>query len=609
MDSPQSDGGLFQRVYAIAMTIEEILKFNETIVPTFDSVGVQEWAEHNLILSPRITNVPGPYSTSLTPYVREPIECFANEKIRRITLVWGAQTSKTTAILVGLAYRLSQSPCPALWVMPTESLARSFSETRWLPMIDDCPDLAKEKPDNSDKIKLMEQHFRRMSLWFVGSNSPANLASRSVSLLCLDEVDKYPDHGLNKEAGALQLAEARVATYPNHFIISTSTPTNADSTIWAEWLKGDMRFFFVPCPHCLHKQKLLFENIKWSEQARIDENNWDFKEVKKTAYYKCINCGGEIRDGQKTMMLRGGEWIPTNLKAEPERRSYHLNGLYAPWTTFGQIAVKFLQDKNSILGLQDFVNRILAEPWLEHEVKQVELRPGSYKLGELRNDEMLVMSIDVQEAGGFHVWAVIRGWTKSGETRLIWCGKLESWGDVTERVFHFNINPRAVFIDAGDQTRDVYRVCCENGYIALIGSDRPSFSEIENHQKIERPYVRSASGDPFSGKVAGSKTGWKWKLCPVWRWSNPAIKDILHNFIKTDNFIAQDTPNVYKDHLSAEVKVAVKNPTTGKTKYIWKQVGKHNHLMDCECMNIVGAALHGRLNLQPSNLTDEEDHG
>ena len=134
------------------MTIEEILKFNETIVPTFDSVGVQEWAEHNLILSPRITNVPGPYSTSLTPYVREPIECFANEKIRRITLVWGAQTPKTTAILVGLAYRLSQSPCPALWVMPTESLARSFSETRWLPMIDDCPDLAKEKPDNSDAI-------------------------------------------------------------------------------------------------------------------------------------------------------------------------------------------------------------------------------------------------------------------------------------------------------------------------------------------------------------------------------------------------------------------------------------------------------------------------
>jgi phage terminase large subunit GpA-like protein len=60
--------------------------------------------------------------------------------------------------------------------MPSEALARSFSETRWLPMIDDCPVLAKEKPDNTDKIKILEQHFRKMSLWFVGSNSPANLS-------------------------------------------------------------------------------------------------------------------------------------------------------------------------------------------------------------------------------------------------------------------------------------------------------------------------------------------------------------------------------------------------------------------------------------------------
>ena len=70
------------------------------------------------------------------------------------------------------------------------------------------------------KIKILEQHFQKMSLWFVGSNSPANLSSRSVSLLMLDEVDKFSDGSSSKEAGALQLAEARVATYPNHMLIS-----------------------------------------------------------------------------------------------------------------------------------------------------------------------------------------------------------------------------------------------------------------------------------------------------------------------------------------------------------------------------------------------------
>ena len=128
-------------------------------------LSIPEWCEENLTLSARVTNIPGPYSTALTPYVREPLEAFGNDSIRRVTLVWGAQTSKTTTILAGLAYKIAEAPCPALWVMPSEMLARSFSETRWLPLVDDCPALAKEKPVDTDKIKILEQHFRRSSLW------------------------------------------------------------------------------------------------------------------------------------------------------------------------------------------------------------------------------------------------------------------------------------------------------------------------------------------------------------------------------------------------------------------------------------------------------------
>ena len=267
--------------------LAEINGFTRDLFKPREHLSIPEWAEKNLTLSARVTNIPGAYSTNLTPYVREPLEAFGDDSVRRVCLVWGAQTSKTTTILAGLAYRLAERPCPALWVMPSEALARSFSETRWLPMIDDCPALAKEKPDNTDKIKILEQHFRKMSLWFVGSNSPANLASRSVSLLMLDEVDKYPEAGSSKtEAGALQLAEARVSTYPNHLIITTSTPTTADSTIWSEWLKGDMRFFFVPCPHCGLKQKLIGGQIKWDDKAKLEDSVYDFALVKSSAYYK-----------------------------------------------------------------------------------------------------------------------------------------------------------------------------------------------------------------------------------------------------------------------------------------------------------------------------------
>jgi hypothetical protein len=230
-------------------------------------------------------------------------------------------------------------------------------------------------------------------------------------------------------------------------------------------------------------------------------------------------------------------------------------------------------------------------------------------MGEVRMGDKLIMSCDIQEAGGFHAWCVVRAWDLEGKPRLVWAGRLETWGDIKAKQDEFGVEDKCVLIDSGDQTRDVYLNCCKNGWVALVGSDKTSFSEIVNEQKVQRPYARIANGDPFSGKAVQSKAGWKWKLCPIWRWSNPSIKDILSQLLKEEGFIALDTPDVWKLHIEAEVKVRVKNPMTGRERLVWKQIGKHNHLMDCECMNIVGAALHGRLKVSPASLTEEVENG
>jgi phage terminase large subunit GpA-like protein len=94
---------------------------------------VVEWAEGNLSIG-NTAHLHGPYRTRETPYIREVLECFGDESVRRLSLVWAAQTAKTTAILAGMAYRLDQNPAPALWVMPSAHLARSFSKSRWLPI-------------------------------------------------------------------------------------------------------------------------------------------------------------------------------------------------------------------------------------------------------------------------------------------------------------------------------------------------------------------------------------------------------------------------------------------------------------------------------------------
>lgn len=564
--------------------------------------GPVEWAEANLVLSPRTTNAPGPYRTLMTPYVREPLESFGKSTVRDLTLVWAAQTSKTQTILAGIAFALDRDPGPVMWVSPSETMARSFSETRWMPLVDDCPSLSRHKPSDQDKYRLLEQHFDRMSVWFVGSNSPSALASRAVRYLACDEVDKFPvgASGVGKrEAGALQLAEARTATYPTCLRIKTSTPTVEDGPIWIEWQKGDMRFYFVPCPHCGEHQKLQWGQVKWDGKT---DDGWDMVKVRNSAFYECEHCKGKITDGHKTAALRKGEWRPTNPTAEPGRRSYHLNALYAPWATFGQLAVKFIQDKsNGLIGLQDFVNRVLAEPWVEQEeIEQAGVTLGGYRMGDPAPEgSKIVLTADIQEAGGWHCWAVARAWQPGAGSRLLWCGRLESWDELRAKQLELSVHDEFVFCDSADQTRSVYWNACRFGWGCLLGSDAKSFSHFSKNGRVARPFSPVSVGDPLAGKT-GDTSGLTRRYCRVFKWSNPTIKDMLSSLRKSGSFlIPDDTPAAYAEHMASEVKKEVCNPMTGKTRMIWKQVKKHNHLRDAELMNIVGALLHGLIDSDP----------
>jgi phage terminase large subunit GpA-like protein len=50
-------------------------------------------------------------------------------------MCWATRVGKTTIPTIGLAYRIDNDPAPALWVNPNAPLAKSFSATRWQPLI------------------------------------------------------------------------------------------------------------------------------------------------------------------------------------------------------------------------------------------------------------------------------------------------------------------------------------------------------------------------------------------------------------------------------------------------------------------------------------------
>jgi len=74
--------------------LASIKDFARSIFEPAERLSIPEWAEKNLTLSARVTNIPGAYSTTLTPYVREPLEAFGDDSIRRVVLVWGHKQAR-----------------------------------------------------------------------------------------------------------------------------------------------------------------------------------------------------------------------------------------------------------------------------------------------------------------------------------------------------------------------------------------------------------------------------------------------------------------------------------------------------------------------------------
>ena len=563
-------------------------------------IEVWRWLEQNVTLTERETAEPGKFSTLKRPYVREPLECFRDRSVTDLILCWGTQTSKTMTIMGGAAYKIVNDAMNTLWVMPNSDLCKSFSRNRWQPFVDNCRPLFLQKPRDRHMWKTMEQFFAKTTLTFVGSNSPANLASRPAGLLLMDEVDKFELKG-DKEAGALQNAEERTKTFPYPLRVKTSTPTTAAGEIWHEFLSGDQRYFFVPCPHCKVKIRLEWPQIRWwdenENESKTEDGEWDLRLVRKNTYYRCQECEGKILDGQKTAMLREGEWRPMNPAAQPGRRSYHLNSLYAALkeTQWGLLAVKWLQTKGSISRRHAFINSTLAEIWDEEKgVDDDPLNTTEYSDIDLPAEKIPVMTVDCQEN---HFWVVIRMWGRGSESWLMHAGRVEMEEELVTLQRKFSVESHRVGVDMAHKPNSTAQLCVKYGWRGLWGSpNKKGFVHtLGNGARIIRDFGPTQSRDPHLGTVYQSEGN---NRAMFVYWSIDAIADrlaIMRYSVPTKWHVHSRVDNDYIRQINAEVKMTRINPMTGKPTYYWKQLRRSNHLGDCERMQVVMCLANGIL--------------
>ncbi len=402
-----------QEEYEGALDIERA--WREGLVPD-PLLSVSEWSDRHRMLSSKASSEPGRWRTSRTPYLKAIMDCLSpTSPVERVVFMKAAQLGATEMGSNWIGYVIHHAPGPMMAVWPTVEMAKRNSKQRIDPLIDESSilrELIAPARSRDSGNTILAKEFRGGVLVMTGANSAVGLRSMPVRYLFLDEVDGYPID-VDGEGNAVALAEARTRTFSRRKIFIVSTPTIAGvSTIEREYEASDQRRYFVPCPHCGHRQWLRFEQLRWE---RGEDGNFP-----DTAAYVCESCEVPIPEHHKTWMLEHGEW---RAMAEGASRTagFHLSSLYSPigWRSWKDVAAAWesaiSKEAGSAAAIKTFKNTELGETWVEEgeapDWQRLLERREDYRIGTIPVGGLLLTAgADVQKDRiEISVWAFGRG--------------------------------------------------------------------------------------------------------------------------------------------------------------------------------------------------------
>ena len=364
-------------------------------------VSVSQWADGNIILTSKQSGEYGPWRTSRNPLVREIQDCFSpDSKVREVVLMVAAQLFKTSAIVNILAANMKQSPAPMMVMNPTLEATVAWKAQRWNPIMQDTPAIRDligglRMRDAANRQDMID--FPGGILFFSSGNSPNSYAGKSVKIMVMDDLDRFPQE-IAGEGDPIFLARQRLSSFRRAKLLLASTPTETETShIWHAWQSSDQRRAWVPCPHCGEYQPL-----EWGGKDIAYGLKWDKGLTE--AGYVCRHCGSYIAERNKPEMLANHQWRPAH--PEVSRRGYTASKLYSPiglGPSWLELARQWHDAIQSTATHQAFVNTVLGEPWTARgeEITSAALlsRLETYDPDEMRElGYVLTAGIDVQKS-------------------------------------------------------------------------------------------------------------------------------------------------------------------------------------------------------------------
>ena len=449
----------------------------------------------------------------IIPVDSRPVRCITVDSDNHLYLAGDAMipTHNSEIELNMLGRAIDVDPGPMLYVQPTDAVAEDYSKRRIAPMIAACPTLREKvysakSRDSSNTITM--KSFPGGSLAIIGANSPADLASKPVRYIFLDEIDRFPKSA-GTEGDPIELAERRTETFRhNRKIVKTSTPTiKGHSAIEEAFMRGTQEEWQTECPHCKEYSFIRFGDIKYdSEKFKDDDgnSNWAVSNVR----WKCPICG-DITPEHDTKRLPA-RWKVKNEKAlQNGIRSFRLNAFMSPWSDWTDLCLKFLRAKDDPDLLQVFINTMLGESWEERldtgEPEKLYKRRETY-YAEVP-DEVLILTCGIDTQDNRLEYEVV-GWDRNEQSWGISAGIIpgrpdsqEVWEEVDNildrtwiRANGIGMRISATFMDSGGHfTSDVYRECMRRRSKRIW--------PIKGEGGENKPYVRQMKNPDMKGLI------------------------------------------------------------------------------------------------------------
>lgn len=444
------------------------------------NITCSQWADENRILTGNAE--PGPWRTSKTPYLKEPMDAFTDYRINTITVVACSQAGKSELELNCIGYTMDNDPCVILLLQPTLTQVKRFSKLRVNQLIRDTKCLKKRiGKSKSKKVNagsgdtVYEKSFPGGMLIMVGTNSAGDLASTPVKILIGDELDRFAKSA-GKEGNPWQLAITRQTTFKKDFKrLGVSSPTvKGASKIVSLYEEGSQAIWVHKCPVCGEWHEIVFKDIRFDYTKSESENKKEPTYKVNLIGWACPSCG--CISTEKEMKRQPQKWLHRNPEALKDgHASYWLKGFANAFADWSAICLRYLNVKNNPQELQVFVNTVLGELWedrgdlaseddflLRREEYDAELPEGVLCLtcGVDTQDDRLEYEI-VGHGRYKETWGIKKSFILGKpDNPKIW----EELDDVIDRVYKFKngrgLKVSITMVDSGGHyTHEVYEEC------------------------------------------------------------------------------------------------------------------------------------------------------